>query len=456
MVMDVAAYDDTIYEAILALSSDDDDDPYNIFINKYIDTEYVSTVSIEIPPEQFTTGEFRENRSHYEHLKVFPINKDEICVTVYACFSNCHFTFLRIRDDEIISRKTYNLRNTSSYESTEYSYDGKDTVYFSYNGQQKFSETGWDTWIMAFDLDGNVKAYKKLFTSGSDSVGDMCSFPDCVYVNCEFGVYSKNKAQAVLKLSPDLELLEIYPYNLKDSKVHYLDLYNSPNKLILSFAGSDEKGNRVNCRSVYDSEMNLEGTFIETSLFDRNLTDDSEPFGDSVYISSEYYSDNGFTVLGVHDSWDNILWGNQQKPVYYDYFRYADFNSVEGYRFTDPFKYGSEKRIYLNGKLFISGYRTDSSKGISKVSFHSVLKDKTSVENMPYEYEKVDFNLFDRTEAFTQKADELFGIVMLKDAELVEEESSATAGVTRLSWMNADPDDPEILKTVPSLPFSER
>lgn len=161
MVMDAAIYEDTIYEAILALSSDNDDDPYNIFINKYIGTEYDSTISIEIPPEQFTTGEFRENGSHYEHLKVFPISKDELCVTVYSCYSNCHFTFLRIKKGKIISKKTYDLSNTSSYENTKYSYNGKDTIYFAYEGQEKFSETKWDTWIMAFDLDGNVKAYKK-------------------------------------------------------------------------------------------------------------------------------------------------------------------------------------------------------------------------------------------------------------------------------------------------------
>ncbi len=455
MVMDVVSYDDTIYEAILALSSDDDDDPYNIFINRYKDTEYVSTISIDIPPEQFTTGEFRENRSHYEHLRVFPVSEDEICVTVYSCFSNCHFTFLRIRNDEIVSKKTYNLRNTSSYESTSYSYDGKDRIYFSYNGQEKFSETGWDNWIMAFDLDGNLKAYKKLFTSDSDSILDLCSFPDYVYVNCDFGVYSKNKAQAVLKLSPDLELLEIYPYNLKDLPVHYLDLYNSPNKLILSSAKSDKKGNRVNFKSVYDSELNFEGTFTETNLFEKNMTDNSEPFGDStVYISSKNYSDDGFEVLGAHDTWENILW-KSQNPVYYDYFKYTGFYA-EGYRFTDPFEYGSEKRVFMNGKFFISGYWTNSSGGISKVSFHTVLKDKVSAKDLPYEYEQIDLNLFAEREDFAQKADDLLKIVMLKDADPVEEESLATASVIKLPWMYANPDAPEILKTVPSLPFSER
>lgn len=450
MVMDAAIYEDTIYEAILALSSDNDDDPYNIFINKYIGTEYDSTISIEIPPEQFTTGEFRENGSHYEHLKVFPISKDELCVTVYSCYSNCHFTFLRIKKGKIISKKTYDLSNTSSYENTKYSYNGKDTIYFAYEGQEKFSETKWDTWIMAFDLDGNVKAYKKLFSNESDEINDIVSFSDCVYVNCDFGKWSVKENNVVLKLSKNLELQEVYPYNYGNVKIPYLDLDNSKNKLFVEFGKIAAQGERVHYITCYSSDGKLEGTYIKNNLAEKNQKDESE-----IYISSEYYLEDGFTVIGWYDTWEN-LFQNLNQPHYYEYYKYEDFKKVEAYKYTEPFAYNFIGSFYIEGKLFITGYNTTKNDGVSKVSYHTVLNNKVKTKNIPYEYEQVDFDLFEKTPAFTQKAQELSKLIQIKDEKLVQEDSKATASVIKLNWVKANPDDEKILENIPVLPFSER
>lgn len=450
MVMDAAVYEDTIYEAILALSSDDDDDPYNIFINKYIGTEYDSTISIEIPPQQFTTGEFRENRSHYEHLRVFPIGKDDICVTVYSSFSNCHFTFLRIINGSIVSKKTYNLKNTSSYESTDYSYNGKDTIYFSYIGQSSFTDSSWDTWVMAFDLNGNVKSYKKIYTSEADSISNIVSFPDSVYLNCEFGRYSNKKSNAILKLSPNLSLKEIYPYNYGDQNVPYLNLKKGNNNFSLVFAKYDENKNRVLYQSFYSPKGDFEGSYIEKDLTEVNKQDENLFFS-----ASYFYSDDGFTILGVHESWDNII-QNKNEPCYYDYYKYVNFQKIEGYRFDEPFAYSGEKEFYIDGKLFITGYKTNKSSGISKVSFHTVLENKTKVKDIPFEYLNSDFNVLEKNEASIKKAEDIKDLVLIVNEKVVEEASLATASIIKLPWIESNPDSPEILESIPVLPFSER
>lgn len=446
MVMDVAEYEDTIYEAMLALSDNNDQNQINIFINKYINAKYDSTISIDIPSEQFQTGEFRENSSHYEHLKIFPISKDEFCLTVYAAYSNCHFTFLRIKEGKILSKKTYNLLDSKSYESTNFAYNGNDTIYFTYNGQEVFKESNWDNWIIAFDLDGNVKNYVKLYTKYSDEISDMVAFPDYVYITQIF--YKSESFYSVLKLSSDLKtIIDVIPYKYGNGSPRYVEFYKNTNKLVLNYGITDFDGNSQSYISEFSPEGNFETSYNIKSLKEMNDTD--------VYMGTPQYKKDGIYVSGYKTIWEDIFF-SKENPVNYDLSKYVDYEFKEGYIYSYSSKYKSSNRIYTDGKLFVSGSYNYKNAGISKIAYHMVLKDKTKTDIPPYEYIKSDLNPFEKNEITAAKSKEVRDAVKIEKYKIKQEESLAQANIIKLSWISALPDEEKVISTIPVLPFSER
>lgn len=452
MVMDVAEYEDAIYEGIIALSSDDDNQQINIFINKYIDTQYDSTISIDLPPEQFTTGEFRENISLYRHLKVFPIAKNEICVAVYSCFSNCHFSFFRIKDGNIISKKTYNLKDTGSYESNWYSFDGKDTIYFAYNGQDKFDETYWDYWIMSFDLDGNVKKYVKLYSADFDRISDLVAFPDRVFVSYVIGKYMNTEMRALVQLSSNLEVVNIYPFYCGKETPSSIYLSRHNDDLVMEYYVRTNDGNNLCYHTYLTPEGQFKETYLEKPLYQ---TDD-----ETMYLSyCKYLSDARFILTGYYIRWGSFF-GKEKSPILYDSYLYKDFKFISGYIFTDYCIYPPQYKFFTNGKIFLSGNYNVIKGWISKVAFHTVLENKLPDEdNVAFKFEQTDYKFFNSetylsdTAELKQKWNES---LFVKDWNVTEEDCQGSVEVIYLDWMTANPDDEGVLATVPMLPLSDR
>lgn len=451
MIMDVveSEYDDAIYEAMLALSNDNDQNPINIYINKYKDTKYDSTISIDIPSEQFQTGEFRENSSHYEHLKIFPIGKNEFCLTVYSAYSNCHFTFLRIKDNKIISKQTYNLSESRSYESTNFAFNGKDTIYFSYNGQDDFTKTNWDNWIIAFDLNGNIKNSVKFYSEFRDEIDNMIAFPDYVYLTTT--IYSKIGAYySLLKLSADLKtILEVHPYNYGVGSARYVEFCDNKEKLILSYSVNDENGDSQS----WVSEFSTDGIFNTSYIL--NETNKFTGEDEEVYLGTQKYKKDGIYLSGYVTTWEDIFF-TKDKPVTFDLNKYVDYNFKEAYVFTYSSKYKSSNRIYSNGKLFISDSYNYKNNGLSKISYHIVLKDKQKSDVPPYEYVKSDYNAFVKDEITEEKSEKVKELLKIEDWKIQQEDSLAKSSVIKLPWIYALPDDEDVISTIPVLPFSER
>ena len=150
MEMDMVSYGNTVYEAFLGMNHTDLDKGTPIFINKYIDNRYSSTLQIDV--EGFDNYEFRERFTHYDFLKLYALGPNEIILTVYSAFSDNRFAFFRIKDDRVVAYKSYSLKNQRAYETQYYAYDGKDTVYVGFNGQVNFKATGWDLFLLSFDF----------------------------------------------------------------------------------------------------------------------------------------------------------------------------------------------------------------------------------------------------------------------------------------------------------------
>lgn len=451
MLTDLVVYEDTIYEAQLALSTNDDDDPINIFINKYIDTKYDSTLSIDLPYEQFTTGEFRENGSHYDHLRVFPIAKNEICVAVYSCNANHRLSLFRIKDGKILSKKTYDLTNTNSYESSYYAYDGKDTIYFAYEGQEKWNDTHWDNWIMSFDLDGNVKKYVKIYSTDSDSITDIVAFPDYVYLVYDLGRYTKTEMKALVQLTTDLQVVKVYPYNFGKGTHSNIFLKKHNNNLVIDYYLKNDEGKNQSYISYMTSDGKFTQNYKENSL--------KNSYADNVYLSYFNYLPEGFISTGYSMSWNNFF-NNEISPIIYDSYEYKEFELQKGYIFTDYCEYYSEGKIFMNGKIFLSGSYNYKSTGLSKIAFHTVLENKVpDIDNAPFEFEETDFNFF-ISESYEDDVEQLRSRwkerLFIKDWKVTEEKCKGSASIIKLDWVTANPDDEEVLATIPVLPFSER
>lgn len=459
MEMDMVSYGNTVYEAVLGMNHTDLSKGTPIFINKYIDNKYNSTLQIDV--EGFSNYEFREPYSHYDFLKLYVLGPDEIILTLYSGFSDNRFAFFRIKDDKVISYKSYSLKNQRAYETQFYAFDGKDTVYVAYNGQDDFQKTGWDLYLLSFDLNGNLKNSVKVYTAKNDELTGLSAFEDNVYLE----IRRTFEKQAVLQLDAELNLKKIWACKYKGSGIRYIILKSGTETTVNGSNGPDEKGTSLveiiienhneNKNLSYMSRFSADGDFICSYVIEESTADNGFNY------CKEKISDEGILFFGHRSYYDPVDWLKDNDVTYTSYFMDWDGNKLyeKNYRQHDDLNF--KKFALVNGKFFCSGENYYKSTGISHIAY-TYLFDVEPKDTDFIHIEKSDYNPLGLpkdpklAEEYNKEMDFWNEAVMVESIEIPEWDFGYKIKRIRLPFKHKNPGSKSITESLPLFDFSER
>ncbi len=443
MEMDMISYGNTVYEAVVATDQADSSKECLILINKYVNNAYDSSFQIEL--EGFKCWEFDENYSHYDFLKLYALGPNEIALTVYAAYSDNRFAFFRIRDGKVVSYKSYSLKNQSAYESQRYAFNGKDTIYVAFDGQRSFKLFGWDLFLLAFDLDGNLKKSVSVFTPRNDELIGLAAFEDKVY----FGIRQSFERQAILQLTGDLEFEKCLGCKYDGSDIRFIDFKND--------AGNENllvKLYMKNSDSTLVSRYSGSGDFICSYDIDESSSDTTYN-----YCKSRFF-DGGVLFFGQRVEYDGEF-GKRLGAGFITYFVDWDGNKTYEKIFARNDNLNFRNFAFVDGKYLCAGENIYTADGIGHVSYTYMIAGEGQDSNF-VSIEKSDknpFELSDEPVEAKKMEDEIRrwkAEVKVMPTEIPFWEFGYSAKIIRLPYKHVQPDSTEITDTIPLFPFSER
>ena len=463
MLMDSASYGSTVYEAVLASDTNDFSNGSPIFINKYVENQYDSTLRIDL--DEFKNYEFDENYSHYDFLKLYAIGPDEIILTVYYCFSTNRFVFFRIKDGKIVCSKGYSLKNQRAYEEQQYAFNGRDRIYVAFNGQQKFNDTGWDLFLLAFDLEGNLVNSVKIFTKGNDEVTGLAACGDYVY----FSIRRSFENQAIVQFSKDLEHNNLWAHKYEDSGIRLWSLDSNGKNLFVTVY-------RENDGTDYIARYSADGKFICCYNMDEFCPALCHVF------AKKKFTDEGISFLGERYMEGSFM-DPEEKIHYLDFFMDWDGNKIYEHEFAEWDNLNFRKFESVDGKYFCMGENIYNAEGVGHISYSYLIE--TQYRDTDFVHlKKTAFNPF-AAPVFIE--DNGFGGILspfvvrrhyepqdkikskydigknfwqknlnVQPEEIPGWEFDFAAQIIRLDFAHARPDSDEITGSIPLFPFSER
>ena len=457
MQMDLASYGNIAYEAVLSTDVSDFSEPTPILINKYVDNAYDSTLCITL--DEFKNYEFREHYSHYNYLKLYMLGPDEFILTVYYSFSTNRFVFLRIKGGEVISAKGYNLKNQHAYEQQYYAFNGKDRVYVAFNGNSRFSGKGFDLYLMAFDLDGNLINSVTNRTDEHDNLSGLAAVGDYVYFSMKSGNYSEK--QVIIQFSKDLEQNKIWAYKQYNSDIRAWELNASEDNLIVSFIKEGDD-------TTFITRYSADGTFI--SSYDMDIDLKGFPKRQSFYTYPKtVVTDDSIDFFGQiltpnEDYWD---WELEPDSYYLAFSMDWNGNKLYEHRFSEYDSLGLRNFAFINGKYFCTGehifesYGISYGEGIGHIAYNYLVEDiakdtdfvtftKTDVDPFAIPDDSDDKEHYDKSLAFWQDN------LVVEPEPIPDWDFSYTLGKIHLNFAHTNPDSDELISGIPLFPFSER
>ncbi len=443
MAMDMVSCGNTVYEALLAMDHTDLSEGTPIFLNKYVDNVYDSTLRLDV--EGFTNYEFMENYSHYDFLKLYALSPDEIILTVYASFSDNRFAFFRIKDGKVIAYKSYSLKNQSASESQLYAFNGKDTIYVAFNGMTDFQKRGWDLYLMSFDLDGNLKKSVTIGTKKNDELIALAAFDDGVY----FGIRETFEKQAVLRLSKDLEFEKCWACKSPGSGIRLFDCESDAESanLLVTFYMENQSADFV---ARYSSA----GDFISAYKIDESASDSEFNF------CKKKISDAGVLYFGQRVRYDDGF-GERLGADFITYFVDWDGNKTYEKIFKDKNNLNFKRFASVDGKYFCTGEKIHTGDGIGHIAYTYLVGGK-SEDTSFVSIEKTDLNPFalpenpDAREKRVKEMEKWEKRVSVEDIEIPVWDFGYDIQKIRLPYKHALPDSKDVTDTIPLFPFSER
>jgi len=444
LLMDLQSYGDTVYQAFLALDEANDDGIIPIYINKYLQDKLDSTLRLEL--RGFCSGEFRENGSHYKHLHIFPIGKDEIILTIYSAYSDCRFGIVRIKDKKITDCRVYSLKNLGAYESQEYAYNGKDRIYLAFNGSPDFKTSGWDTYLLAFDLNCRLVNAVTVMTDKNDELTGLAALGNYVYYQLSTGSWAN---QCIVQLDKNLTVKRTIANYYKGSDIRGWDLYTYKDYLIIETFISNDNSNYY---ARYSPALEFKGGIkIQSRESDKYMT-----------LFHEDFSEEGITFLTERIDLSKNWWGND-----IDDFNYMTFkidwkgNKLYEYDFKEVDNLSISFSKQIGEKFLCTGNYNYEASGIGKVLYNFVLENKdkdnkwiaSSICNKDFVNQPEDSNL---AQAYNELNKEWQDKLIIKKLDIPEIESKLISYPVELEYLNCRPQDPELLRKLPLLPFSER
>ncbi len=449
MQMDLVSFGNIAYEAILSTDISDFSELTPIFINKYVDNVYDSTLCITL--DEFINYEFDEYYSHYDFLKLYALGPDELILTVYYPNSTNRFVFFRIKNGEVVSAKGYSLQDQHAYEQQYYAFNGKDRVYIAFNGSKRLS--GRDLYLMAFDLDGNLINSVTNHTDENDWLSGLAAVGDYVYFSMKSGNYSEK--QVIIQFSKDLEQNKIWAYKHFNSDIRACDLNASEENLVVSILKEDDDTTHI-------ARYAADGTFISSYEMDIDLKGFPKQHSFYTYPKTVVTDDSidffGQILTPNEDYWD---WEYIDTDHYYLAFE-MDWNGNKTYehRFSEYDCLGLRNYELINGKYFCTAEDIYENYGISDYD--------TGIGHIAYNYlvediaRDTDFVTFTKTDidpfALPDDANKTFwqDNLTVEPEPIPDWDFSYTFGKIHINWQNVRPDADEVTSTIPLFSFSER
>ena len=463
MLMDSASYGSTVYEAVLASDTNDFSNGSPIFINKYVKNQYESTLRIDL--EEFKNYEFDENYSHYDFLKLYAIGPDEIILTVYYCFSTNRFVFFRIKNGQIVCSKAYSLKNQHAYEEQCYAFNGSDRVYVAFNGQKKFDDTGWDLFLMAFDLDGNLVKSVTVFTKENDELTGLSACGDYVY----FSIRRSFEKQAIVQFSKDLEYNNLWAHKYADSGIRLWTLDSDGKNLFVTVYMENDN-------TDYIARYSADGKFICCYSMDENCPALCHVF------AKKKFTDEGISFFGKIYTEGDFM--NPEAKIHYlEFFMDWDGNKIYEREFAEWDNLDFRNFEFVDGKYFCMGENIYNAEGVGHISYNYLVENIYRDTYFMY-FKKTAFNPFASpvyiedngfggilnpfvARRYCESQGEIkrkyesekkywLGNLNVQPEEIPGWEFDFAAQIIRLDFAHARPDSDEITDSIPLFPFSER
>lgn len=440
--MDMAQYEDTVYEALISTDTTEVTGGIPIFINKYKDNKYVSTLRIDL--QEFYTYEFSERFSHYDFLKIYPLAKNEIILTVYFSNSTHHFAFLRIKNGKIIKSRFYNFEKQDSYETQEYAFNGKDRIYIAFNGKHNFSKTSWDLYLMSFDLNGELKSAVTVLTNKYDELTGLCAFKDKVY----FSIRQGFENQAILQFDKDLKSYKPFAFKYAGSGIRLWSLSSDSKRMIVSVYKEEDE-------STYHAVYSPDGKFLATY---KELIDESD--GKWTFTKSKI-SDKGILHFGTrYNSSEWQTYRTAQKNFISYFMNWDGIKTYEhGFREQDIINF--KDFAFVDGKFFCTGEDLYETYGIGHIAYNYLIEEKAEDSNI-VTIEKTDYNPFavpadENSLAEFKKEEEFWNTkVKVSDEEVPEISLKFAAQIMKMDFKHTHPANTSVKETITLFPFSER
>ena len=448
MQMDLVSFGNIAYEAILSTDISDFSELTPIFINKYVDNVYDSTLCITL--DEFINYEFDEHYSHYDFLKLYALGPDELILTVYYPNSTNRFVFFRIKNGEIVSAKGYSLQDQHAYEQQYYAFNGKDRVYVAFNGSKRLSGRGRDLYLMAFDLDGNLINSVTNHTDENDWLSGLAVAGDCVYFSMKTGAYAEKLA--IIQFSKDLDKNKIWAYKHFNSDIRACDLNASEENLVVSILKENDDTTFITrysadgaFKSSYEMDIDLKGFPKQHSFYTYpkcQVSPDGIAFFGQILSPDEYweYIDTNHYYLAFEMDWN----GNK---TYEHRFSEYDCLGLRSYELIDGKYFCTAEDIYEN--YGISDYDT----GIGHIAYNYLVEDIARDTDF-VTFTKTDIDPFalpdDGNKTFWQDN------LTVEPEPIPDWDFSYTFGKIHINWQNVRPDDDEVTSTIPLFSFSER
>ena len=448
MQMDMVSYENTVYDAVIAMDQTDVSKGTSIIVNKYVNNSYDSSLQLDV--EGFKTHEFSENYSHYDFVKLYALGPNEIILTLYSGFSDNRFAFFRIKDEKVIAYKTYNLKNQKAYESQQYAFNGKDRIYVAFDGKHDFSKSHWDLFLLAFDLEGKLINSVSIYTNDWDELIGLAASENHVY----FGIRRAYENQGILQLTKDLEYEKCLMAKYAGSGIRTFDVESELNSdnLILRTYMENQDTNFI--------RLNGDGDFICSY---KRISSNQE---NTYCFYKTLLSSEGITFLEQRG--DEERYFNQKLEVAFaSYFMDWDGNKTYEREYKEKNNYNLAKFAFVDGKYLCNGVTIftgdpdNSADGIGHIYYNYLIDGETKETNF-VSFEKSDYNPFaiptdtDLEKSYNSAMQFWEKKIKVEKEEIPTWDFSYEMKKIKLDFKHESPYSPEITDSVPLFPFSER
>lgn len=444
LLMDVQSFENVVYEAFFAIDSKSQENTPPVYINTYEDGILKKTLRLDL--EGFITGELREDYSHYKHLHIFPLGKDEFIISVYTAYSDNRLGMFHIKNNEILYSKGFNLKAFIAYETQKYCYDGKDTIYIAFEGQNDFAKTKWDAYILAFDLKCNLVKAVSVYTKDIDEILGIAAVGNNIYFHLSNSSWSN---QCIVQMDKNFNIKKTICnyYDKSDIRGWYLYSYDD-----CFYIKSLIRNDPSTYLSRYDSDGNLLGTY-------KISFKDSE---ENYYTMDLFFTPEGLTPLvNKYDNdsfWENDAVKNIER---FTYFMDWNGNLLWQYTFSKGNNISKSLTAKSGSKFLCFDTYNHKTTGIGKVLYDFAVEEKNTdcdwvnVEKISTDFLQAPENPASYNSYLALNA-EWNDKLMVNKIKVPELKFPVSLSQVQLNYVNTRPDDAKITGNVPHLPFSDR